>query len=345
MVKKIVSAFAAVILTVGCLSSCSEKVDSMKESESSNYSESSLIINSEVPETNNEMTTTTRKTSAATSTTTKETTTTTTTPKATTTTAKPAEKPVPAIIKSLLVEFNNSLGFDRSFMAYSREYGFNGDAQDEMWFQDIDGDNKPDLVLGGHAAVTPKTGQGQSHCFCLYLSSGVKSDYLEFKPDYDHKGKYGHNAFVLQAYKGTDGKVFFTQTQFHAYTSGEHPDPRYAGTFGLFKYDFNNGKTEADKVEMLHYSYDTRQGSGLNAFSFSNGNGQEYTPQQAKKIYNNLYNGAAPLRANIKAINYKQFLKLDHNQRQKALMDSYYAFSYSADKSIKPYANELFNKI
>ncbi len=311
---------------------------SMKKTQSESDTTTTTSKSSTIPES----TTTKSETETKSKTTTSKTT---TSEKQTTTTAKPAERPVPAIVKSILVETSNSNGFDKSFMYYCKEYGFSGESEDVMWFQDIDGDGKPDLVLGGHTAVTPKTGQGVSNCYCLYLSSGQGSDYLEFKPDYAHRNKYGHNAFVLQAYRDKNGALMFTQTQFHAYTSGDGGDPKYAGNFGLYEYDFKNGKSEKDKKLLLYYGYHPQFGSGADAFSCSDGNYNNITAAQAKKFYKNYYSDKTPLKANVKTIKYSDYLKMSQKQRQKALTESYYAFSYTVDKSIKPYGKEVFDKI
>lgn len=339
MKKKISALITAFIMVSSCLCSCgSEETKNNAQDPTTTTTmttEKSLSIPNNTDESKSDTELRTIKSKETT------TTTTTTTTTAATTKAKPKTRPVPAIVKSIMVETNNSNGFDKQFMYYCKEYGFEGEANDEMWFQDIDGDGKPDLVLGGHSAVTPKTGQGRSNCYCLYLSSGQGSDYLEFKPDYAHKNKYGHDAFVLQAYKDKNGKLMFTQTQFHAYTSGEPRDPRYAGTFGLYEYDFKNGKSEKDKKELLFYSYDPSVGS----FNCSDENHNGITAVQAKQFYNNYYSDKTPLKAKVKTIKYKDYLKMNQKQRKKALTDSYYDFSYTVDRSIKPYGKEVFDRL
>ena len=362
MSKKIISLLTAVIIASSILCSCgsdkqsTEAQDTTTTTIATTTEETSLRLPPKVTvsefslkkeNTQSETTSTTKlKTTKKT-----ESTTITTTTKAkssekqTTTTAKPTERPVPAIVKSILVETSNSNGFDKNFMYYCKEYGFSGESEDVMWFQDIDGDRKPDLVLGGHTAVTPKTGQGRSNCYCLYLSSGQGSDYLEFKPDYAHRNKYGHNAFVLQAYTDKNGELMFTQTQFHAYTSSENSNPKYAGTFGMYEYDFKNGKSEKDKKLLLFYGYEPKSSSGQGYFSCHDGNDNSLTAAQAKKFYKNYYSDKTPLKANVKTIKYSDYLKMTKKQRQKALTESYYAFSYTVDKSIKPYAKEVFDNI
>lgn len=261
------------------------------------------------------------------------------------------EQPVPDIIKSMLETTDPSYsgqpgGPAAAFMTYYGYLGHEGTMQDEMWFQDMNGDGKPDLVVGGYSVGgIPGMGQGQVHCFNVQINGGSACT-IHLRPDYQNKSKHGHDAFVLQGYKDKNGNITFTHTQFYAYTSGDHPDPRYAGSFTWYEYNFKSNNPENDKRQLMLYYYDTRNGKGANAFTCYSASNQLISASQAKKIYNNYYNSKTPLKANIKTINYQDYMyNMTQEQRKKALMDSYYSFYYSEDTSIKPFAKEIFDLI
>ena len=276
---------------------------------------------------------------------------TTTAPTTTTAAPKSAEKPVPEMIKKMLETTDPSYqgqpgGPTAAFMTYYGYLGHEGTQEDEMWFQDMDGDGDPDLVVGGFSVGGIEgMGQGQVYCFDVMINGGTGGT-VHLRPDYAHLGKHGHNAFVMQAYKESSGKLVFMHTQFYRYTSDPgNIDPKYAGTFTIYKYDFNTTNPDQSKREILGYSYDTRQGEA-NAFSAYLQDKGRISASQAKSIYNSTYSAMTPLKAIIKTINYQQYMNsMDQQQRKKALMDSYYSFSYTADNSIKPFGSEVFNKI
>ena len=269
----------------------------------------------------------------------------------TATTKKPEEKPVPDKIKEMLEYTDPDYrgqpgGPAAAFMTYYGYRGHEGTMQDEMWFQDMDGDNIPDLVVGGYSAIVDGI-QGRVHCFEIQLSKGNGGGTIHLLLDYSSKGKHGHEAFKMQAYKDNNGSLLFTHTDFYAYTSPDpQRDPNYAGAFTIYEYSFANRKGEEDKKQILYYTYDPKLGSGEDAFSCSDSNGSRITAANAKKLFNNYYASKTPLKANIKTINYQNYMNnMSQEQRKQALMDSYYAFSYTENKSIAPYGKEVFDKM
>lgn len=267
------------------------------------------------------------------------------------TTKKPEEKPVPDKIKEMLEytepDYRGQPGGPAAaFMTYYGYRGHEGTMQDEMWFQDMDGDNIPDLVVGGYSAIVDGI-QGRTHCFQIQLSKGNGGGTIHLLLDYSSKDKHGHDAFMMQAYKDNNGSLLFTHTDFYAYTSpNPESDPKYAGAFTIFEYSFAKELPEDNKKKILYYTYNPKLGSGEDAFSCSDSNGSRITAANAKKLFNNYYASKTPLKANIKKINYQNYMNnMSQEQRKQALMDSYYAFSYTQDKTIKPYGKEVFDKM
>ena len=215
------------------------------------------------------------------------------------------------------------------------EYSANASG-DEMWFQDMDGDGKPDLVIGGSKTTVDYIQSASLRCYDVQLSSGNGGGIIIVFPDYSHMEQYGHASFAMQAYKDRNGSLMFTHTKFYASTSPDPGrDPRFAGAFDIFEYSFTKGDPEDNKKKKLYYTYDPRQGSGEDAFYCSDGNDNKITAANAKKQFNNYYASKTPLRANIKTINYQSYMNnMTQQQRKQALMDSYYAFSYNEDKTI-----------
>ncbi len=264
---------------------------------------------------------------------------------------KPVEKPVPDIINKMLEYTEPDYGGQpggpaAAFMTYYGYRGHEGTEQDVMWFQDMDGDNVPDLVVGGYSVAVDGI-QGMTHCFQIQLSNGNGGGTVHLLLDNSSKSKHGHEAFMMQAYKDKNGTLMFTHTQFYAYTSPDpQRDPNYAGAFTIYEYSFANGKTDDDKKQILYYTHDPRQGSSENAFSCTDSSGKKITASAAKQIYNNYFSSKTPLSANIKTINYQKYMReMNQQQRKQALMDSYYAFSYTENKSIAPYGKEVFDKM
>lgn len=268
----------------------------------------------------------------------------------TTTTKKPeeklAEKPVPNIITRILKTTSPEGAGPAANLALDEHLLSNEDNKhDEMWFQDMDGDEVPDFIIGGSLTSLDYI-QGAVRCYDIQLSSGNGGEIVILMPDYAHKQKYGHKSFMMQAYKDKNGTLMFTHTQFHAYTSGDPDmDMNYAGAFTIYEYSFANGKGETDKKQILYYTYDPRQGSSENAFSCTDGSGKKITASAAKQMYNNYYSSKTPLKANVKTINYQKYMNMTQKQRKQALMDSYYAFSYTENKRIAPYGKEAFDKM
>ncbi len=320
MIGKALSLITAIIISLTCFSSCSS-------SESDNASQQ-ITTHKETP-----MTTITEETTTA------------------TTTAKPADSPVPDKIKEMLEytepDYRGQPGGPAAaFMTYYGYRGHEGAMQDEMWFQDMDGDNIPDLVVGGYSAIVDGI-QGRTHCFQIQLSKGNGGGTIHLLLDYSSKDKHGHDAFMMQAYKDNNGSLLFTHTDFYAYTSPDpESDPKYAGAFTIFEYSFAKELPEDNKKKILYYTYNPKLGSGEDAFSCSDSNGSRITAANAKKLFNNYYASKTPLKANIKTINYQNYMNnMSQEQRKQALMDSYYAFSYTQDKTIKPYGKEVFDKM
>lgn len=269
----------------------------------------------------------------------------------TATTQKPEEKPVPDKIKEMLEYTEPDYGGQpggpaAAFMTYYGYRGHEGTQQDVMWFQDMDGDNVPDLVVGGYSVVVDGI-QGSAHCFEIQLSKGNGGGIVHLLLDNSTKSKHGHEAFMMQAYKDKNGALMFTHTQFYAYTSPDSQrDPNYAGAFTIYEYSFAGGKGDSDKKQILYYTYDPRQGTSENAFSCTDGNGKRITASAAKQMFNSYYSSKTPLRANVKTINYQKYMReMTQEQRKQALMDSYYAFSYTDNKRIAPYGKEVFDKM
>lgn len=320
MIGKALSLITAIIISLTCFSSCSS-------SESDNASQQ-ITAHKETP-----MTTITEETTTA------------------ITTAKPADRPVPDKIKEMLEytepDYRGQPGGPAAaFMTYYGYRGHEGAMQDEMWFQDMDGDNIPDLVVGGYSAIVDGI-QGRVHCFEIQLSKGNGGGIIHLLVDYSSKDKHGHDAFKMQAYKDNNGSLLFTHTDFYAYTSPDpERDPKYAGAFTIFEYSFAKELPEKNKKKILYYTHNPKLGSGEDAFSCSDGNGSRITAANAKKLFNNYYASKTPLKANIKTINYQNYMNnMSQEQRKQALMDSYYAFSYTQDKTIKPYGKEVFDKM
>ena len=261
------------------------------------------------------------------------------------------EKPVPDIIKKMLETTDPDYkgqpgGPAAAFMTYYGYRGHEGTQQDVMWFQDMDGDNVPDLVVGGYSTAVDGI-QGRVHCFEIQLSNGNGGDIVHLLLDNSSKSKHGHEAFMMQAYKDKNGSLMFTHTQFYAYTSPDpQRDPNYAGAFTIYEYSFANRKGDKDKKQILYYTYDPRNGSSESAFSCTDGSGKKITASAAKQLYNSYYSSKTPLAANVKTINYQKYMReMTQQQRKQALMDSYYAFSYNEDKTIRPYGKEVFDKM
>lgn len=354
MRKRIISMIFTVSLCLSCFSSCGNE-------NSENTSQYTTSIDASVEQTKDEDTntssmsapkeqTTTESTTKKTTATT--TTTTTTTTKATTKATKPAKRPVPDIIKKMLETTDPSYGGQAGgpaagFMTYYGYLGHEGTQQDEMWFQDMDGDGVPELVVGGYSVGgIPEMGQGQVHCYEVQNYKNNKSTIIHLRPDYDNKTKHGHNAFLMQAYKDKSGSLVFLHTQFNAFSYAPEMDPRFAGTFKMYQYSFKDSDPDKNKKEILSFSYDPSQSSVNDAFSFYSPSDQRLTVSQGKAIYNNYYSGKTPLRANIKPINYQNYMyNMTQEQRKQALMDSYYSCSYTVDTSIQPYAKSIFDKI
>lgn len=267
------------------------------------------------------------------------------------TTKKPEEKPVPDIINKMLETTDPDYkgqpgGPAAAFMTYYGYRGHEGTQQDVMWFQDMDGDNVPDLVVGGYSVAVDGI-QGSAHCFEIQLSNGNGGDIVHLLLDNSSKSKHGHEAFMMQAYKDKNGSLMFTHTQFYAYTSPDpQRDPDYAGAFTIYEYSFANRKGDKDKKQILYYTYDPRNGSSESAFSCTDGSGKKITASAAKQLYNSYYSSKTPLAANVKTINYQKYMReMTQQQRKQVLMDSYYAFSYTENKSIAPYGKEVFDKM
>ncbi len=321
MIGKALSFITAIIISLTCFSSCSS-------SETDNVSMQTTTCK-ETP-----VTTITEETTTA------------------STIAKPAERPVPDKIKKMLEytepDYRGQPGGPAAaFMTYYGYRGHEGAMQDEMWFQDMDGDNIPDLVVGGYSVGgIPEMGQGQVHCFEIQNYNSHMGGTVHLRPDYDNKSKHGHNAFVMQAYKDKDGSLIFVHTQFHAASYAPEQDPRFAGTFIMYQYSFNTVSPDTNKKEIMAFTYDPKQSSADDAFTFISPSNGRLNAAQGKALYNSYFAGKTPLKANIKPINYQQYMySMTQQQRKKALMDSYYSFSYTVDTSIQPYAKTIFDKI
>ena len=351
--KKPISMIIAAAITLSCFCSCgnSESASDKQETTTTKQTTEEWTLTAPTKASTSE-TTTTKKTTTTTTTKKTTTTTTTTTKKTMTTTAKPAEKPVPAVIKEMLEKTDPSYGGQpggpaAAFMTYYGYLGHEGTQQDEMWFQDMDGDGIPELVVGGYSVGgIPGMGQGQVHCFEIQNYNTHLGGTVHLRPDYDNKSKHGHNAFVMQAYKDKDGSLIFVHTQFHAASYAPEQDPRFAGTFIMYEYSFNTRSPDDNKKEIMTFTYNPKQSSVEDAFSFSTPSNGRSNAAQGKALYNSYFAGKTPLKANIKPINYQQYMyNMTQEQRKKALMDSYYSFSYTVDTSIQPYAKSIFDRI
>ena len=356
MSKKIISLLTAVIIASSVLCSCGSDKESTETHDTTTTTiattteETSLRLPPKV--TVSEFSLKKEKTQSEATSTTKLKTTKKT---ETTTTKKPeektAEKPVPDIINKMLETTDPDYkgqpgGPAAAFMTYYGYRGHEGTQQDVMWFQDMDGDNVPDLVVGGYSTAVDGI-QGRVHCFEIQLSNGNGGDIVHLLLDNSSKSKHGHEAFMMQAYKDKNGTLMFTHTQFYAYTSGDPDmDMNYAGTFTIYEYSFAGGKGDSDKKQILYYTYDPRNGSSESAFSCTDGSEKKITASAAKQLYNSYYSSKTPLAANVKTINYQKYMReMTQQQRKQVLMDSYYAFSYTEKKSIAPYGKEVFDKM
>ena len=201
-----------------------------------------------------------------------------------------------------------------SFESFNGYMDKNGYDQNELWFQDVTGDDEPELIVGGYGIFL---GQAESHIFEIYSENktiACGDDICTFADS------YGHSAFFFYSFRSSDGSLIFADERYFGYTDTDVSGN--GGAYEMYKYSFGNG-TYSDQLIYFCYS----DGS----FSSFNANGSSTDPSGVISAYDSFFSGLTPLKANIKTIKLSDYKSMSRDERTQALTDSYNAFSYSED--------------
>lgn len=217
---------------------------------------------------------------------------------------------------------------------YKDKYGLE---EDEMWFQDLTGDGEPELIIGGYGLMI---GQGERKCFNVYeKGKDIIADGEDLYTLWTGKKEYGHKAFTLQAYKDNNGNLMFVDKRLYEFTNTDNPNG--SGAYALSEFIFGKGNKNVQYSEKLNFSYNS-ENKKYSSFRVEN---DGISSNEVIKTYNNYFADKTPLKATVKTIKRLDYLKMTQEERKKALTESYYAFKYTEDKSIKPPLKDMIDSI
>ncbi len=219
------------------------------------------------------------------------------------------------------------------YESYRDKYGFE---QNEMWFQDLDGDGTPELIVGGYGM---RVNEPEQHFFAVYNKSGSVEDGLTTL--WTSRRDYGHKAFTLQAYKDSSGNLSFADGELYEYTSSDQPNGD--GAYGLYTFTFGNSGSWTKSEEKFYFTKSSDNGSEVyNSFKVS---GSSVDAGKFKSSFNSYFSGKTPLKANVKTILLTDYKSMTQAEREQALTESYNAFSYKEDSSIYAPLSDMVNSI
>lgn len=225
-----------------------------------------------------------------------------------------------------------------TYEMYKGYMGHNHAENDEMWFQDITGDDEPELIIGGYGLMI---GQSERKCFNVYEkdNGGIAFGEDLYTLWSSNRSDYGHDAFSFTPYKDSNGKIILADGQFYAYTGADLPED--AGAYTLNEFVFGNSDKKIQCSVKIYFNYDSENKKYI---SLKVGN-DEATSSEVINAYNNYFTDKTPLKASIKTIKKLDYIKMTQEERKKALTESYYAFKYTEDKTIKPPLKDMIDKI
>lgn len=219
------------------------------------------------------------------------------------------------------------------YESYRDKYGFE---QNEMWFQDLDGDGTPELIVGGYGM---RVNEPEQHFFAVYNKSGSVEDGLTTL--WTSRRDYGHKAFTLQAYKDSSGNLSFADGELYEYTSSDQPNGD--GAYSLYTFTFGNSGSWTKSEEKFYFTKSSDNGSEVyNSFKVS---GSSVDAGKFKSSFNSYFSGKTPLKANVKTILLTDYKSMTQAEREQALTESYNAFSYKEDSSISAPLSDMVNSI
>ena len=219
------------------------------------------------------------------------------------------------------------------YESYRDKYGFE---QNEMWFQDLDGDGTPELIVGGYGM---RVNEPEQHFFAVYNKSGSVEDGLTTL--WTSRRDYGHKAFTLQAYKDSSGNLSFADGELYEYTSSDQPNGD--GAYSLYTFTFGNSGSWTKSEEKFYFTKSSDNGSEVyNSFKVS---GSSVDAGKFKSSFNSYFSGKTPLKANVKTILLTDYKSMTQSEREQALTESYNAFSYKEDSSISAPLSDMVNSI
>lgn len=219
------------------------------------------------------------------------------------------------------------------YESYRDKYGFE---QNEMWFQDLDGDGTPELIVGGYGM---RVNEPEQHFFAVYNKSGSVEDGLTTL--WTSRRDYGHKAFTLQAYKDSSGNLSFADGELYEYTSPGQSSGD--GAYGLYTFTFGNSGSWTKSEEKFYFTKSSDNGSEVyNSFKVS---GSSVDAGKFKSSFNSYFSGKTPLKANVKTILLTDYKSMTQAEREQALTESYNAFSYKEDSSISAPLSDMVNSI
>ena len=231
-------------------------------------------------------------------------------------------KEVPETVKSIAANSGWIDAFEM-FNGYMDKHGFE---QNELWFQDVTGDNEPELIVGGYGI---NIYQPEIHIFEVYSPNGTIAAGEDLYTMWTARSSYGHDAFTLQAYRDTDGSLVFADGTLYEYTS-VYP-ANGSGQYQLTEYSFGS---RVSAKQILGFGYYNE--GGKDSFSDFTVNSQNSDQTQLVNTYNGYFSGKTPLKAKIRTVKFSDYKAMSEEQRIKALTDSYYAFSYSESDTDAP---------
>lgn len=229
-------------------------------------------------------------------------------------------------------------GWLDTYEMYKGYMGHNHAENDEMWFQDITGDDEPELIIGGYGLMI---GQSERKCFNVYEkdNGGIAFGEDLYTLWSSNRSDYGHDAFSFTPYKDSNGKIILADGQFYAFTGADLPED--AGAYTLNEFVFGNSDKKIQCSVKIYFNYDSENKKYI---SLKVGN-DEATSSEVINAYNNYFTDKTPLKASIKTIKKLDYIKMTQEERKKALTESYYAFKYTEDKTIKPPLKDMIDKI
>lgn len=219
------------------------------------------------------------------------------------------------------------------YESYRDKYGFN---QNEMWFQDIDGDGTPELIIGGYGMCI---NDPEEHFFSVYNENGLVEYGLTTMWTNHHD--YGHKAFTLHAYKDSSGNLSFADGELFEYTNSDHPNGD--GAYGLYTYTFGNSDNWTKAEEKFYFIKNSENGG--NEYDSFKVNDSSVDAENFKSSFNSYFSGKTPLKANVKTILLNDYKNMTQPEREQVLTESYNAFSYEEDSTISAPLSDMVNSI